>query len=421
MEADGDKSGCWIHVTPLSDIWTDFTRTPNQSYSNAYTRLIITSRHTRRGDNDKEDAADRAYDESAAKDEILYKYNNRGWLKRLFWGTHYTINLTAYATIGTFQATTPLLTIDHTSNRTDGERFLRTVVHTSTNYPLFLLKGDGSNATATIRFVVKSSDQSDSSAAAAAIQVAEGAVKILAPQSAVFTTLNAERTKDKAAALDRAVGLLLSKQLAEEQWIDNDIRRWKKGVVVTFRIPRPDDEGHYNEDLMKVGTWKVAFEDPRPSIFSDVQICDVKKSKKKEAPKEGDSETSEDAELSGCRRTMRLAALAAQNAAEQRPEQVLAFNLLNGTTPLGAISVYLKQQAWWDASTKAFASLGEKDPTDHLVGGFCRSIKEAIVTLNLNSIDAGIVTAAVRDRSQLPSKVSSRMRTLPECGYAVTQ
>jgi hypothetical protein len=266
----GSEDHCLIRITPLSSLTTGFSD-PDQDFSNLYTRILVNGRGTRGRENlagekqlgDEKDQGD------------LYDYRDRGPLLRAIWGTHYSINLTAYITVGTYQATVPLVTIDHLSTRTDGEKFLRVVAHTVQNFPLLLIKGDGSNAIATVKFVVKASDESQSRVAALAIQTAEGVAKAISPESAVVTTLNAQASRDKAAALDAAINTLMSKQLDEEQLIDNDVRRWSKGALVTFRIPPPSHEDTWNHGFRPVGAWRVQFEDPRPSVFSDVQVCHV--------------------------------------------------------------------------------------------------------------------------------------------------
>jgi len=409
----------WIKLTPLSNVWTGFDD-PDQKFSNLYTRVLINSRHTRvSGETEGKSAG-------GIPDEVtLYDYGDRGAFLRAFWGTHYSLNLTAYVSVGSFQATVPLVTIDHTSNRTDGEKFLRIVAHTAQSFPLVLLKGDGSNAIATVHFVVKATDTTQSSAAAAAIQAAQGIATALAPEASVVTTLSSQATKDKATALDKAINSVLARQLDEEQWLDNDVRRWGEGARVTFLIPPPDNEAAWGDsaNFREVGAWTLSFEDPRPSVFSDIQICHTVKEK-------GAKGQSAAAEATGakskgtseyCRDTVAKAAEAAQKEAESRPEQVLNFNLLNGTQSLGTIAAYLKQQSWWDQSMKTFNGLQKgQGPDDGDISQFCRSIKQTISAVGLNAIDGGIVVAAVRERGPLPAAVVKAMGldSAKDCKYA---
>jgi hypothetical protein len=408
----------WIQMTPLTYIWTGFND-PNEGYSNLYTRILINSRGTR----------GRGGDSGATDAQTLppYDYHDRGVLRRALWGKHYSINLTAYVTVGTYQATVPLVTIDHVSNRTDGERFQRVVAHTVQNFPLMLIKGDGSNAIATVRVVVKASDQTQSSVAAAAIQAAEGVAKAVSPESAVVTTLSAQSSKDKANALDAAINTLMSKQLDEEQLIDNDVRRWAEGARVEFHIPPPDNETTWNDssNFATVGIWNITFEDPRPSIFADVQLCHTPATNEPLAvpavPAVPAAPANPKAGLGYCRSSVAEAADQAQKDAAARAEQVLAYNLVNGTQSLGSVNSYLKQQAWWETSMKTFNGLAKGTaPKADDVSSFCRSIKDTVASIGLNAVDGGIIVAAVRDRAQLASEIVAAMKTTDECKYATT-
>lgn len=372
-----------------------------------YTRVLINGRGTRvrSGDATKSETTDAG---------AVYEYRDRGWFLREIWGTHYSINLTAYVTVGAYKATVPLVTIDHNSNRSAGESFLRVVAHTVQNFPLILVKGDGSNAVATVKFVVKASDETQSSVGALAIQAAESVAKAVAPESSVVTTLSAQSARDRAAALDTAINSLMSKQLDEEQLIDNDVRRWGNGAQIDFQVPPPDNEDTWDKSstFRTVGSWIVTFEDPRPSIFSDIQVCHPKMELMDEATSKSDPEQAY------CRAKIADAAKAAQTDTAIRPEQVLAFNLLSGSQSLGSVSAYLKQQSWWDASMKTFNGLKDDAPKSEDVSSFCKSIKDSLAGIGLNAIDGGIVTSAIRDRAQLPTKVSAAMKTADGCGYA---
>ncbi len=396
----------WIQLTPLSRLATGFSD-PDQMFSNLYTRVLINGAHTRDNAGGGGNSGGRSAT-AAGGDQLTLDYNDRGAFLRTFWGTHYSLNLTAYVSVGSFQATVPLVTIDHASNRSEGEKFLRIVAHTVQSFPLILLKGDGSNAIATVHFVVKATDTTQSNAAAAAIQAVQGVVTAIAPEASVLTTLNSQATKDKATALDKAINSVLARQLDEEQWIDNDVRRWGQGARVSFFIPPPDHETDWADsaDFREVGTWTVSFETPRPSIFADIQIC-----------LKSDSDSRSGSNY--CRNSVPEAAQAAQAEAASRPEQVLNFNLLNGAQSLGTVSAYLKQQSWWDQSLKTFSALKKDEkPDEDSVGQFCRSIKQAIASVGLNAIDAGIVVAAVRDRGPLQTAVVNAMRTSGDCQYA---
>ena len=119
---------------------------------------------------------------------------------------------------------------------------------------------------------------------------------------------------------------------------------------------------------------------------------------------------------------MALEAAQAQADAAARPEQVLAFTLANGAQSIGSVSAYLKQQPWWETSSKTFAALAnDASPKADDIASFCRSIKDTIATLGLNAIDSGIVVAAVRERAQLSTSVVRAMAAAGDCQYATTR
>ncbi len=424
-EADGGTNTSpaddprWIRITPLSSVWTGFTRCPDASFSNAYTRLIISSRHTRDSQTSNEswqkqvDEKAKSFPSEFGQD---YGYIDRGPVARFFWGTHFALNLTAAISVGDFQATVPLMTIDHVSNRTDGERFTRIVAHTAQNFPLFLVKGDGSNDIASIKFVVKSTDSTDSSVASRSVQIASDLVKAVSPASVVLTSLNAQQTKDTASALDKAIDQVLSKQLDEEQWVENDIRRWHNGLGVTFKVPAAADQANWGIDdnkLQAVGQWFVSFEDPRPSVFSDIQVCPpwIRLAEKEKA------RAAAEAARPACKLTLNEAAIEAQNATLARPEQVLAFTVAASKSAQSTVYAYLKQADFWAATLTTLQSKTAPKADDVAVA--CRNIKNAIASLGLNNIDAGIVVAAVRDGIGLPAGTVAVMNQVPGCQYAV--
>ncbi|MGH9809635.1 MAG: hypothetical protein ACRD9W_20685, partial [Terriglobia bacterium] len=116
----------------------------------------------------------------------------------------------------------PLLSISHTSNRTAGERFDRLVNHSLANFPLFLVKGDGSNSIARLKFLAKASDEYDGGAGAAAIRAAQGVISIVAPESAVLTKLTAQKSRDASQAIDQAIAEIYAKSITEQQVVEND-------------------------------------------------------------------------------------------------------------------------------------------------------------------------------------------------------
>ena len=228
----GGKHAGLLSITPLTTIATDNSAEAENKFSDAYTRLIVTSLNC-------SNVADLPPEcVNQAGNELEEVYENRFWLSRWLWGIRSTINLSTKVTVGSFTATVPLVSVDHISNRTDGEVFLRTVHHSAQNYPLFLINGSGSNGVVSLQFAVKSTDETQSSLAGTLVQVAQSVAKAVSPQSHVLTTLTEQSTKDVAAALDKALSQVLAKSVDEQQWVEKDVRTWGLyGATVRFKMP----------------------------------------------------------------------------------------------------------------------------------------------------------------------------------------
>jgi hypothetical protein len=416
-------------LTPLIGRTSSDATDPQMRFSGAYTRLMILSRGTRDIAHHDPGTCDVSADETGAatpqaSQPTFVPYNDRGWFARLYNGRQYTVNFTITMTVGDFKATVPLVTLEHDSNTKDGEKFVRLINHSAQNFPLFLVKADGSNAIASLKPEVRISNKYTGQSAAAAIKVATDLLGIVSPQSKVLTTLTTQKTKDAASGLDAALNSLLQQVSSEDQSYDNDVRRWGS-VCAQFLLPRDESKlPRLDGDLQMIGNWMVVFEDPRPSIFDDVQICD---SNTKRRPTSSDR---------WCEKTFQDAAKVAESAALRRPAEVLDFELIQGQKTIGTVKAFLKQQDWWTKSIQdltANAPKAEKpapgkaekpapSETEKLAASaadFCLSIKGAIASLGLNEVDEGIVTAAVRDGITLPEGAAKAMQSQAACRPAI--
>jgi hypothetical protein len=386
-----DKTHPLVSITPFSDAQLDYAPAdgiPQSQLPGTYTRLLITSVT--------------ASPQGSSQPAPYYRYKPRNFIRRWLWGEHTSTNLTAKIAIGSFQATVPLATIDHVSTKTEGENFSRVVYHQVENYPLFLVKSDGSNGIVSVKSAVKMNSQVQSGLAGAALEVAQGVAREVAPQSAVLTTLTAQSSKNVATAIDSAVNKLFASTLDEEQWSDSDIRFWQKGVTITFRIPKKeghvDGRGHLEDWTDTVGTWTVKFANARPSIFSDIEVC----------PTSPDNSAAA-VETLRCRPSYAEAAKAVEQAVQ--PSDVLTFNLSNSTAGIGTVGAYIKQQSWYLTAVKAFAGA----PTAPQAADFCRSIKSSMASLDLNAIDQSIIAFAQASVMEVSGGDAQLLSKQPDC------
>lgn len=358
------------NLTPLStyeDEWTKNTPA-GASFAGAYTRLLILSELPADGD------------KTGITSPLLY--NERYWWWRAILGREFSVNLTAKIIVGGFETTIPLSTIGHQSN-SDGEQWSRVIHHSKMNFPLFLVKTDGSASIPTVKLSVKGTKSYSSRGAAAAVQVALGVAQASGQPASVVTRISEQSTKDKARAVDDAISKLFGSGITEEHWSDRDLRTWSisekqqpRGVRVTFRIPSTEQD--WNSDPLEVGSWTITFDYPRPSIFSDWRIC-------------GDDK------LPRCAKTRGEAEKNVHK--EINPGEVLNYTLSNGDQGLGTIRAILSQQDWY---ISAQAALANQNTANATAASLCRRITNEITGLGLNGFDAATVVWAVAKGMPLP-------------------
>lgn len=376
-----------INLTPLSTYTDEWSLGASEavSFSNAYTRLMIYS--------------DVAADGDAGNTKTTpLPYQERPWWLRALLGQEFSINLTAKVTVGAFETTVPLATIGHESN-SDGEQWNRVLHHSKSNFPLFLVKADGSASVPVVKLSASGTKSYSSRGAAAAVQVALGVARATAQPVSVVTRLSEQSTRDKARAIDSAISKLFASGITEEHWTDRDLRLWRvdadntpRGVTVTFAIPK--DEQDWNSEALDVGRWTITFDFPRPSIFSDWRVCPTDT-------------------LSRCTTTRTDAELNIHK--EINASEVLNYVLWNGDHSLGTIRAIISQQDWYVSAQAALTTSSTAIPT---ANALCRRIANEIAGLGLNGFDAKIVVWAVTRGMPMPSGAPNFMNAT-DCKTAI--
>jgi len=374
------------HLSTYEDEWTDSDNTPaGAPFSGAYTRLLI--------------VGELEVDRAPANTTTTLPYSQRVGLARAIVGKDFSINLTANITVGAFESTVPLATIGHQSN-SDGEQWSRVVHHSKVNFPLFLVKADGSASVPVVKLSATGTKSYSSRGAAAAVQVALGVARATGQAPSVITRLSEQSTKDKARAIDDALSKLFATGITEEHWTDRDLRTWSasnkekpRGVRIKFRIPK--DEQDWNSEYLDVGTWTVTFDHPRPSIFSDWRICATS--------------------------TLPRCAVGRPEAEKNVHKeidagQVLNYKLVAGDQGLGTIRAFLSQQDWYISAQAGLATQGTANATG---ASFCKRIRNEITGLGLNGFDAEIVVWAVANGMPLPGTVN--LATVDDCKTSITK
>jgi hypothetical protein len=375
-----------INVTPLSkytDEWNQ-NASSNLSFADTYTRLLVFSKLPGDGD------------QASEKPAPPLAYEERQWWERAFVGRDFSVSLSAKVSVGSFEATVPLATIGHQSN-SDGEQWSRAIHHSKANFPLFLVKTDGSGSIPVIKLAVSGTKSYSSRGAAAAVQAVLGVAQASGQPLGVITRLSEQSTKDKARAVDTALSKLFSSGITEEHWTDRDLRFWSiddtgrpRGVTVDFSIPGEKD---WNAPL-NVGRWTLTFDFPRLSIFSDWRICDTVK-------------------LPRCAATPEEAAGKILGEIDQG--EVLNYVLWNGDNNLGTVKAFVAQQDWYVSAQIALAAGATAVPAAE---SLCRRIANEITGLGLSSFDARVVVWAVTTGMPLPAKAPDFAK-LKGCGKII--
>ena len=104
----------------------------------------------------------------------------------------------------------------------------------------------------------------------------------------------------------------------------------------------------------------------------------------------------------------------AKAQAQNSPEAVLQFQLIGNTQNMGSVSSFLKQQAWYGTSQKVL--LAAKPKAEDVIS-FCESIRQAMVGIGLNELDAGIVAQAMQHETWATDALRKEMTKQKEvCG-----
>jgi hypothetical protein len=362
----------YISITPFSAFTEEIDSESNgeMSFSDAYTRVIIQGRVFA----DKKSTLESLPTEKAPEETFL-PYEPRGWLRRALVGKEFSMNLTAKVVIGSLEQTVPLVTIGHSSN-SDGEKWTRSIHHSASNFPLFLVKGDGSASDPRIRFTVSAANSYASNGAAAALGVALQVAKATSSAPTVITRLTSDSTKTEAQAIDNAISKLFGSALAEEHWTDRDLKKQSvntanaHGALVQFSIPT--DESDFQSKPIPLGTWQITFDSPRPSIFVDWRVC---------------SDT-----FPRCKTSLKHAKAAV--VADIDSGEVLNYKLVPSNPQLATVRAYLGGLDWYSAAITSFATQKGAE-LDATANAFCRRVVNEVTGLGLNGFDAGAVLWAV--------------------------
>jgi hypothetical protein len=362
-----------VDVTPFTrydDQWVEGAGGAGGIFSDAYTRLKITSSV--------------AGDGAPGKSDPL-PYAGRSAFQRYFIGKDFAINLAVKVKAGGVDATVPLVTLGHQSDSQNGEKWSRQVTYSVENSELFLVKADGGDSNPNIQITLRGTLDYSAHVAATALQIVETLAKDLSPESKLATTLSKNAAAKRAEAVDVAIGKLFGKDIDETHGSDKDIRYWKwgQGINVTLSIP-PDESGFDSAGKKQVGIWTISFDEPRPSAFVDWRICDP--SGYSSLPWAAD----------GTNAKLRCAqdhdSAVAAVLRDVKASSVLSFVPTETGGKTDNMGKIVTSASWYNGVT---VDLGDATKAAAAAPDFCLNISNDMAALGLSSVDTGIVVWAV--------------------------
>jgi hypothetical protein len=248
---------------------TKWPRTPQSQVADLYSRLEVVQ-----PDVDPNVWPERAYD-----------LERRTLLERVLVNHTLTVTTLAKAQIRDpdLDTSLPLFSIEHDSIRGSGESFITTFTASHVQTPLFRI---GPNTTLTVHLTTQVTDEQKTNGIADLIQAVQTVVSLAAPTSSVLTALSKPEVSKAATAVDEVIGGLLSRDLSEDIELGRRLETWTWGAELTVlgKVPRRlikadrgDDSPINPSGDLQIGTWKVRITCPKPSLFSEQDLCDLKK------------------------------------------------------------------------------------------------------------------------------------------------
>ena len=224
--------------------------------------------------------------------------------------------------------------------------------------------------------------------ASAALQIAVGGIQAVSPGASVITKLTSQTAKTKAQAIDTAIGKLFSNGISEEHLVHRNLRNWTgtdAGLLLRLKVPVLEKD-NWGSNLGVAGQWVLSFENPRPSIFSDWQICPGVSNR-----------------LAHCKTTRQEALYNAHAAIITNSASVLGYELIKGTNDLGTIQAYISSNSAYTSALSSFSNDATKDGL--AANKLCTQVSALITGVGLNGDDADIVVWAMINGMPWPDKM----------------
>lgn len=211
-----------------------------------------------------------------------YRSERRSVLERFFLGKtrNTTITVKIHMRDPDVDFTLPLLAVDYSGKRGEGQIFTTTLTRSDMGLPDFRITPTSS---ANIETTARSSSETDVHATGVVLGTLRDALAIVSPGSSLLTSVNREQVQKTATAYDTALSRLLSSTIAETMTSGRMLSEWRAGnaVLISVVIPR-SVRTLGSSDAAAVGaaqtrriTFRVGMTCPRISIFDTLNVCEM--------------------------------------------------------------------------------------------------------------------------------------------------
>lgn len=327
-----------------------------------------------------------------------YDAESYSWFTRLFFGTRVktltaVANLEIAGQVGKLSIPVPLFSITHSSVRDVGETFTTNFVQSKAGSPLFLM---GPTTSVSVGFASGVSDEAKSEVAAQVVGKVIELVALVDPKAQIITDLSKPAVNTASRAIDNAISGLINKKIQERVDLVGFTDSWRRGSSFVAVASVPWNLGKTSEDLT-VGKWTVSLRCPRPSAFSERNVCAKALAANKAAiPPVGtvDRGGLDDADFAELYRLI---------AADTKlhPSSILNTILTGDTT----IRTFINTATWHDGYIKR----QKREKEDHV--DFCKNLMAAISTQGFNDFDSVLVLRAAIENMPSLARFSNDLKT----------
>jgi hypothetical protein len=210
-----------------------------------------------------------------------YKSERRSALERLFLGKtrNTTISLKIHMRDPDVDFTLPLMAVDYSGKRGEGQTFNTILSRSDMSLPDFPISPMSS---ASFEASARSSTDIDVQAAGIVLGTLRDTLAIAAPGSSLLTSVNREQVQRTATAYDKALSQLLSSSVGETMTSGRMLSEWeaRTAIYISVALPRSirtlgdRDDPRVAPDMRRI-TFRISMTCPRISIFDTLNVCAV--------------------------------------------------------------------------------------------------------------------------------------------------